>query len=241
MEFSIQGIINRAVTLTEERKKERWWATDLGKCLRGVYYARQGVEPIEKLDERKYRIFKVGNLFEEWVIDTISQVGNGVKIERPETIYLKDLDFSVRPDLIVTKGDERFLYEIKSVHSQKFWWMEKRGEGPDEHYLMQTWMGLYATDIQEGRLIYVSKDDLCMAEYVVTLDGEIGEKAMTEIKILNEAWQRQEPPEAAPAIIDNKVNWKAKYCPYHTLCLNDDEWLKKAEKHARREKSNHTR
>ena len=217
---------------TEDHQKTSWWATDLGKCLRGVYYARQGVEAPEKLTERNYRVFKVGHLFEEWVIDTISKAGNGIKIERPETIRLKDIDLSVRPDLIVTLSDnERVLYEIKSVHSQKFWWMNKKGEGPDQHYLMQTWMGLKATGIQEGRLIYFSKDDLCVQEFPLRLDDkELEQACMRNIGILQTSWTNQQPPEPEPAIVDGKINWKAKYCSYHTLCLNDPCWLAKAEK-----------
>lgn len=228
--FSVQTLINEAVKDREDRPKERWWATDFGKCLGGAYYSRLGEKGKEK-DDRTYRVFKAGNLFEQFVIDTLKSKAQGYEFIQPKTIYLKEHDLAVRPDLIVKNKEtgKQYVYEFKSCHSDKFWWMEKKGEGPDKHYLMQTYCELMATGIEEGRLMYISKDDLCIAEYSISIhDEEIKMKVLKELQALNEAWRVKVPPPVEPAIVNGKINWKAQYCPHHHLCLKNDNWLEEA-------------
>lgn len=232
MTFSIQTIINEAVRPTEERKKERWWATDLGKCLRGAYYARLGDAEKSELDDRTYRVFKAGQVFEQFVVDTLKSKVSDYEFTQPETIYMKEHDLSCRPDLIVKHKEtgKQYVYELKTVHSDKFWYMEKNGGKPDEHYLMQAWCECLVTGIEDGRLLYVSKDDLCIAEYQVSLhDVALGNAVKNELNILNHCWKTKTLPPRAEPIKDGKINWKAKYCNYHHLCMGNLDWLKVAE------------
>jgi hypothetical protein len=216
MSFSIQSAINEACK-SEDREKTSWYASDMGKCLSGVYYARMGL-PVAPKDDRLLRVFKCGNIFEDFVLESAAK---HMKVERPETMSLKEFDLRVRPDAIV---NDEVVYEVKSVHSRKFTWMGK--EGPDKHHLQQLWWGMKATGKQEGRLIYVSKDDLRVAEYRLLLtDPEISTACLSEIAILQEAWKTKTPPEPVPTFVNGKLNWKAQYCDYHQHCLGDPNWL----------------
>jgi hypothetical protein len=224
--FSIQELINQSLK-REEHKKESWWPTDLGKCLSGAYYRRLGAKPDKEFTDRQLRIFKCGNLFEDFIAEQVKKSGNGYKIETQARIKLPEYDLTGYADLRISGENTDLVYEIKSVHSRKFWYMEKR-EGPDEHYMLQLWIALYALKVKEGRLIYVSKDDLTIAEYPVYLNDErLKSMALGELAILNEAWSKKEPPPPEPAIKDGKINWKARWCDYHSQCLGDPDWLLK--------------
>lgn len=228
MSFSIQSAINEACK-SEDRKKTGWYASDMGKCLSGVYYARLGKDRTPP-DERLLRVFKCGNIFEDFVLESaIEALKAPLSLERPETLRLPQYDLSVRPDAVLSLEDgSKIVYEIKTVHSRKFWWMEKKGEGPDKHYLQQLWWGMKAVGANEGRLLYVSKDDLAIVEYPLFIDNEeISTACLEEIAILQKAWETKTPPEPVPTFVKGKLNWKAQYCDYHQHCLGDPDWLAK--------------
>lgn len=234
--MTIQEIIDQKTSSKECRPKTSWWFSDMGKCLSGVYYARLGKTPKPK-DPRTLRVFEVGNIFEEWVCKALE---GPTTIVRPETIHLPQYDLSGRPDAIITLPDStKEVLEFKTVHSDKFWWMNKKNEGPDEHHLMQLWWGMKATGIPKGRLVYISKDDLCISEFTLDItDDIISTKCLEEINILNEAWNNKIPPKPVDTFINKKINWKAKYCDYHQYCLNNENWLDDAEQQLNVEKNN---
>jgi len=119
--------------------------------------------------------------------------------------------------------NNELIYEIKSKHSRAFWYMDKKGEGASEHNLMQLWSYLWVLDIPEGRLLYVSKDDLSVLEYIVLRDDpELEKKVIEELKILNEAWEQKLPPEP----IRDRKHWHYKYCRFHKQCLSQPAYLK---------------
>lgn len=220
-QFSIQDLINKAVMPEEEHPKNSWWSTDLGKCLTGAYYRRMGLKPTTPLTEKEYRRFKTGNLFEDFVIEQIRKTGAEFETQVP--IYVPEWDLGGRIDLKING----LIYEIKSVHSQKFW----KKDLPDFHHKLQLWTYLYATQTPEGRLIYLSKDDLTILEFPIFLDDpQLKEEVEKEVDILKTAWETKTPPLPPPTIIDGKINWQALYCPYHDLCLGNKNWLKEAQK-----------
>lgn len=228
LDSPLQQLINQSLRkANEERKKKKvsFWPTDLGgKCLSGAYYRRQGLEPDSTPDDRTLRIFKCGNLFEQFVIDQLKETGE--TYETQVRLEIPEYDLTGYADLLL--GD--IVYEIKSVHSRKFWWMQTRNEGPDTHYLCQLYAGMMALGKQEGRLIYLSKDDLTVAEYPLLIANEkIRTMVISELEVLNKAWRDQVPPEPVETIVNGKLNWMAVYCDYHSHCLNDKDWLAKAQ------------
>jgi hypothetical protein len=117
-------------------------------------------------------------------------------------------------DLFVNKGKEIKLYEIKSKHSRAFWYMENQREGANQHHRMQLWLYLKLLNIKEGAILYVSKDDLSMAEYKVRLnDNKLGKEVMKELKILNQCWKTKTLPPMA-----KDGSWQARFCRWHNQC-----------------------
>ena len=205
--MTIQDIIDEAlVDDREPRTKTHWYASDLGKCPASAYFARQGIAPSNPPDARARRIFSIGNTFEAWLFDKIK--AKYPTAYQPETQTIEEWNLRVRPDAVLP--DE--VHEYKTVHSNKFHWMLKKGEGADRHYLMQLYCGMKAMG-KNGRLVYMSKDDLVIAEFELKLDDPIKEEVEAEVKLLNDAWVAQKPP--APRCIGT---WLEKYCGHAEHC-----------------------
>lgn len=208
---SVRDIIDANLAEDREGKeKKNWYASDLGKCLCAAYLKRKGEEPTNKPDARSLRIFSIGNTFEQWLFKNVQK--KYLDAYQPsESIYIPEWDLSVRPDGIIPS--EKLVLEFKTVHSRKFWHMEKEG-GADRHYLMQLYAGMYATKIHDGLLVYASKDDLAMAEFHLELTNkDIREAIETDIATLKGAWAAQVPPK--PSCVGT---WMEKYCDYGSRC-----------------------
>jgi len=243
IEIPIQKIIDSSFEAQTKREMKTWYISKLGSCLRGAYFERLGVEADKELTMRELRVFDMGNLVEEWVINKITKVKDNWNlriIDRPEPwmnrenlivefdkergqIRLQELILGIsgRPDLIVEFGGKRKVYEVKSKHSKSFWYMNKMGEGAMRQHEYQLWCYLFLLGVDEGSIIYVSKDDQAILEYPVFLNNkQLREEVMNEINLLNLAWEHKKP-ELLP--LPDEKSWKTKYCRYHSHCLMGEE------------------
>lgn len=215
-DINIQKIINNSIQEKREDKEvKNWYASGLGSCMTGRYLERMGVEPDEDFDERTLRVFSVGNMFEDWLI---SLIGKGHKFETQTRVESKELDISGKIDLLI---DDDIVYEVKSKHSKAFWWMTKSG-GAQVQHKMQLWLYLYLLDKPKGHIVYLSKDDLAIQEYIVLRDDEDLKKlVLDELAIMNEAWAQKLPPRPT----DDPKHWHNKYCRWHKKCVAQEQYL----------------
>ena len=70
------------------------------------------------------------------------------------------------------EGLRKLVFEIKSINSQVFWSKKDYLQEAYPHHVMQLLTGMKATGIEEGRLTYISKDDLTIAEFSISLNNE---------------------------------------------------------------------
>lgn len=221
MIFSIEELINKKVTEREERKVTSWQASKLGSCLTGVYLERMGAKPDTEFDNRTLRVFSAGRIFEEWVTNLLENTKN-TTTELQVRAVLPEYDLTGYADAVITEHNEgkKYVYEIKSKHSFGFKYLQT--EGANRQHQMQLWAYLKALNIEEGRIFYVSKDDLRVLDYLVELKNEeLASSVLHELSILNRAWQEKVCP-PIPSVED----WRAKYCRWHVTCLKQKEYLK---------------
>jgi len=213
--INLQGIINEKIkeAKSESREIKHWHPSKLGSCMRGMYLERLGVKPDTEFDARTLRVFNVGHLFEDWIVELIEGT-SGYEFTKQVRVEDKALDIAGYADLFVKKGKEQKLYEIKSKHSRAFWYMENKKEGANHHHKMQLWLYLKLLNVSEGAILYVSKDDLTLAEYPVLLsDIKLGKEVMKELEILNACWKNKTLPPLA-----EEGSWQAKFCRFHRQC-----------------------
>lgn len=222
--FSIQMVLTKH--LRDQHNKEirdntNFRASDMGTCYLKRYWARQGKIGLG-ISDRMLRVFAVGNKFHDFIQEITK--AEKLSIFSEGLLELRDAAGKVLlsghpDDVLKTPTGKLVFYDYKTVHSKKFHYLV--GGERDKHYekqvlayylmLKQTKSGLQ--DVSDLRLLYISKDDLCVKEIAVNthhLDIKAVEKEITEI---NEYWDKQEEPKPIPV-----SDWDCDYCDYADTC-----------------------
>jgi hypothetical protein len=190
----------------------------LGKFYRAKYWKRKN-EPIsDPIDERTQRVFKVGELFHHFIEDIIKK---NEEVEGCE-VLIENENFKGFADIVLR--DE--VIDIKSQHSQAFHYRrnlewEVLKDMLHTNILQVVW---YAINLNKprARLVFVSKDDLCIQEYSFPIDEKLQKEYDKEVSNLIDIWQKQALPPATPRAYKNKENkpQECKYCSWKTLCTS---------------------
>lgn len=221
MPISLSQLIDD--TLRQDPAKEKhgvapsWYASQLGLCLRGVFLERMGFKD-KAFDARTLRVFSQGKKLEDWVVELL-RTHKDITLSSQDRLHDTTLNLVGRPDIIIKYQDQELIYELKSKQSRWFWMMESKKVGPSPNHMQQLWFYLYATGIKEGRLAYISKDDLAIAEYVIRLnDEDLKKEVLGQLNTLNDCWRNGFlPPMSGPK------DWQTKYCKNHSLCKKLDK------------------
>lgn len=135
-------------------------------------------------------------------------------------------------DALVEKyGDDvtfkPLLYEIKSVNSMAFWKHNRNGMlTAYPHHVMQLYTYLKALNMDEGRILYISKDDLTLAELVVRPDKELEAAWLGDVTRMSDYHRNNIEPGKPEDIVWNaaarkyEVNWHMSRSPYLTKIVN---------------------
>lgn len=207
---SIQDIINKALLKEQEdragrQRSGKWSPSSFGYCYRRQYWNRKNETPSNPIDERTLRVFKAGKLFHDFVQNYIPDQSKEVKVDKDDILGYAD---------IVTKDS---VIDIKSVHSKAFWYMEKSNydvKKEKENNWIQVATYAWILGKEWVRLMFISKDDLCIAEYAFPTK-EFIPKVEEELKILRGYWEKEEVPPAKPRCYNGK---ECKYCQFLGLC-----------------------
>lgn len=148
-------------------------------------------------------------------------------------------------------GLKELVYEVKSVNSMLFWAKKDYLQDAYHHHQLQLFTYLKALNKPEGRMLYISKDDLTLVEFPVYLNDEKLEKEWQEdIEKISKHVRSKIEPELPPSIIFDQrkkitftrdktkfktkgawtSNWQvewSQYFPTVTGCKDVDEWTSK--------------
>ena len=209
----LQNIIDEHIAENRKEHTNDITLSQLGKCAR-MLILKQNNAPHTDFDARTLRVFECGFIFESFVADILQAKNKIVAAQIP----CEYMGFKGTADLIVYDEVEKqnVLYDIKSVNSQKFHYLDK-GE-LDEGYAMQVsaYNLALTSEYKLGniaRLCYVSKDDLCLKEVGVTVE-KYREKIDCKITLLKKHIVDKTIPDELPQEKeDGKTEWQ---CFSHT-------------------------
>ena len=134
------------------------------------------------------------------------------------------------------------LYDIKTIHSRGFWLRRKRETTAQKHHILQLQAYMYKLKKRfkniEGRLWYVSRDDLSHYEETIAYDENAIDEIAKYFKYIDDCVKHNQPPLTTDIIFDEvrkcyRINWKSKWCPYHHLTKGEN-WFEEAKKEVRR-------
>lgn len=232
------GIRPKIDEYLEEKSKERrdygeyWSASSAGYCMRKNIFERLKL-PHTNGDARNQRVFEAGHIFHEWVQRITRDSGLSIAQEQE----LKDDSVMVIghfDDLI--KIEDRFiLYDYKTQNSRAFTWQKDK---PISHFHKMQ-LGTYTymlrfqyPDLEEARILKISKDDLRMAENVIYWTPELESRVLTYWRELNLWWKKYKTegilPPCTCADYENGFMANEKYNPFFYRgepCSK--EWLEK--------------
>ncbi len=206
-DFSLTEII--AKQIDEERKikirdNNYWHGSDMGLCPRKRFYKRLGIDG-KDFDERTLRVFKCGDIFHEWLQDLLNK--QNVLVGYEETLKDDKLNYKGHYDALIRIGDRLILYDFKTVNSMAFTYYNKQGF--PKYHKSQLMSYVYFLrkqkypQLEEGRMFYISKDDLRTVEVPVWYNKEWEKKIEAELTLLNEYWKKGELP---PRIVKDYRN-----------------------------------
>jgi len=218
----IQELIDKALSEKEERVRSgKYSPSSFGRCYRLQYWNRKDVPKTNPPDERAERVFKAGNLFHEFVQGVILKAHP----EAQKEVSIEDEDFKGYADLVMS--DE--VTDIKSQHSKAFWYRNGKPwaeiEGQIKHHILQVVWYAVRLGKTNARIVYVSKDDLCIQEYLIEVK-KWQQTLQDEVDILKALWLGQELPLALPRAYGVDKNGKSKdclYCSWKDLCRKTEE------------------
>jgi len=110
-------------------------------------------------------------------------------------------------------GLKDLVYEIKSVNSMVFWMKKDYLSEAYPHHRFQTFAEMKATGLPEARILYISKDDLTVAEFPLFLNDEALNQEYEEDVIAMTSYIRDgvEPPKPENIVFDDKKKLKFQY------------------------------
>jgi hypothetical protein len=117
-------------------------------------------------------------------------------------------------------GLKRMVYDVKSVNSMVFWRQIDSLDKAYPHHHLQLYSYMKHLGMDEGRLLYISKDDLTVKEVQVIADEDIEHRWQADIQQMTFFYNNQIVPPRPEDISFNatkakyEVNWKLKRSPY---------------------------
>ncbi|NCU42101.1 MAG: hypothetical protein EOM19_05300 [Candidatus Moranbacteria bacterium] len=210
--MKIQQLIDQHLKQEGERQYTgKIGASCLGQCYRRTFWQIKREPQSNPPDERSLRIFHCGNLFHDFVQSFL-------KDYQVEQAYTDDT-LSIRVDAV---GEDEVV-EIKSMHSRGFWYMDKElkeksiKDVKPQHW-MQVMCGALCFKKPFAHLVYVSKDDLCIKEFKISVSPEAKEAVEGEIAKIKDTLDKNLLPPALPRLYNGK---ECSYCSWKDKCKGE--------------------
>ena len=211
--MKIQEQIDLKLQVVQDERKDRkrsgkFSPSSMGRCYRLQYWNRQAEKPSNPIDARTLRVFEVGKIFHEFIQDIILEENplaqTEVLIQTDDVIGFADI---VLPDEVI---------ELKSMHSRGFHYL-KDATIREQKFQNILQAMVYAVILGKHfvRMVFISKDDLCIAEYKIKVTDEWRKDVKDEMTMLMKYWNKQELPPPEPRAYNGK---DCNYCGYKDKC-----------------------
>lgn len=209
----IQKLIDECLAKEQESRSQRvrsglWSPSLFGRCYRAQYWNRKDEPVTDPPDARVLRIFKAGKLFHDFVQKLITEQHLNIQTE----VKVLTEDICGYADIV----NDNCVWDIKSIHSKAFWYMDKQDIAVTKFpHILQVMTYAIILKKPNTRLVYISKDDLCIREYGFIVNERWEEEVSNELKKLNEFWANEWLPPAEPRAYKGK---ECQYCGFKTKC-----------------------
>lgn len=194
----------------EERNYGEYWsASSAGYCMRLNIMRRLGVPKVPELEDNatQTRIFEAGHIFHEWLQRITKDAGLSIASE----VELQDEKLMIRGhfDDLILIDDRLILMDYKTAHSASFNFKKKQTEIGHYHKMqLGTYMYMLrkrgikgvtknhdlGLDLNEARILSISKDDLRMHETQLLWSPKLEKEVYEYWSTLNGYWKSKTLP-----------------------------------------------
>jgi len=221
----IQTLIDEALAKKSDKPRKRsgkFSPSSFGRCFRMQVWNRADEPKTDDSEARGLRVMKAGKLFHDFVQDVITENDDSIQTE----VKVEDEDVLGFADIV--NGDT--VYDLKTVHSGAFHWMKDDISESKKPNILQCSYYACALEKAKATLVFISKDDLCLREYMFNMNDGWSRQVSDELSNLRYHWAAFKGsgklPVAEPrAFLDNKTGKfkDCQYCSWKTLCAETEK------------------
>lgn len=192
----------------------RYYPSEAGACVRKAWYSYKFPKETE---EELIKIFEVGNMFHDFIVDVLKSEKNPevelLKEEMPFQVEVDDFIVSGRIDdlVLITMSGKSVLVEVKSTKSIAY------TKKPNKSHEMQLQIYMHFTGVHNGMVLYLEKNTLQSKAFTVDYDKAVAEKAMERFRHLHNFLKEDKLPEPE-AKLKADERWMCSYCNYKQEC-----------------------
>jgi CRISPR/Cas system-associated exonuclease Cas4 (RecB family) len=193
----------------KDKEQHHFYITDAGKCPRAIFFKFKNV-PREAIEPNVLRMFDHGDHIHNLImkpllsIKEIHVVASEVNIPPQELI-------SGRADAIISDGKNLYVLDIKSMNSMIF----KNLLEPKEENINQVQLYLHFFKVPKGILLYVSKDNQQLKEFIIDYDRELALSLLAGLTDLKTKINSDIIPDRIPTYPEE---WQCQYCQFKEIC-----------------------
>lgn len=204
--------------------------SSMSGCWRQAVYEARGTEPTNAKAARNYRIMWFGSRIHEVLQQALKGLpGFASEVEvapdgwpfagSADGIYIREFDANA------DSSDDWELLEFKSIAP----YMLKSKDLPQDHHKKQARMYMWGlnkqgTSVAQARIVYVSRNDMEMREFVLERDLKWEEEFEQDLDISRHLYLKEGQTMLPPRLdINAPEGWLCKYCQFQTKCWEVDD------------------
>jgi CRISPR/Cas system-associated exonuclease Cas4 (RecB family) len=193
----------------KDKAQTHFYITNAGKCPRAVFFKFKNA-PGEEMDANILRIFDHGDHIHQMIMKPLLSIRDIHVVASEVNIPPQEL-VSGRADAILSDGKNLYVLDIKSMNSMVF----RNLEEPKPENVDQVQLYMHYFQIPSAILLYVSKDNQDLKEFLVVYDKTRAENLLNGLVGLKNKIDSDVVPDRIPTYPDD---WQCKYCQFKEVC-----------------------
>jgi len=195
-----------------DRDTSKFRLSDAGKCRLMRYWKRLGKPDTRDMPPEVLLQMQAGNIIHAYIERAAHEMGCLVasedKLEDEHRIGHFDLVLNDPLD-----DAERIMVDIKTITSQKAYYMMRDGKEADDQHIAQlvSYALMYPETLDGLRIAYVIRDTMEITEAPIDM-RRYEDTVIADWAALITAWTTQTAPDANPQ------RWECRYCGYQSDC-----------------------
>lgn len=193
----------------KDKEQHHFYITDAGKCPRAIFFKFKNA-PRQDIEANVLRMFEHGDHIHQLIMKPLLSVRE-LHIVASEVNIPPQALISGRADAIISDGKDLYVLDIKSMNSMVF----RNLTQPKEENINQIQLYLHYFKVPKGILLYVSKDNQELKEFIITYDAQWAENLLKNLRDLKDKINSDIIPARIPVYPDD---WQCKYCQFREVC-----------------------